>query len=156
MKTAIIYGSRKGFVREAALKLAEGVPENTQVYDLAKTRKIDLGPYQALVFAGSLAAGRFHAKVKRFIMRNLRSFEGKKVFLLSSGLDHEGYRGALEKNFTAPVLQKMEDVIYIGGRYLPEQHGAIVRKMMAKINKGEGAVHKEQLENLDPLIEKLR
>lgn len=155
MKTIVIYKSRKGYIKEVAEKIKMDLADNASVYDLADTVKIDFSSYDNLVFAGSVMVGRFSPKVKKYIIKNLDKISGKKAFLLSAGLDDKAYLETLKKGLGQNVLNLFSDIIYCGGRFLPENNNPIVRKLMAKINGSNEAIHKEKPENVEKLIKKL-
>ena len=70
--------------------------------------------------------------------------EDKKVVLLVGGLDEKGYTATVEKNLTKNLLDSVWKIVYTGGRYIPDDHGLFIRKLMAKINQTEESVYKEK------------
>lgn len=156
MKTAVIFSSRKGYVKEVAEKIKQGLGDNAALFDLGKTGKIDTAGYDNIVIAGSVAAGRFSSKVKKYLHKNPGALSGKKSFLLSAGLDDKDYMGMLKNNFTEETLKAFSGIVYCGGRYIPEMHNPVIRKIMSRINGAEGAIHKEKPENIDKLIKELK
>jgi menaquinone-dependent protoporphyrinogen oxidase len=155
MKTAVVYSSGKGYVSEIAGRIADQLAGKADLFDLGKKMKMDLSEYDALVVAGSVVAGRFNGKVKKFLQKNIGKMDGKKVYLMYAGLDDKEYMETVKKKFGEETLSGVTEVIHGGGRYLPGQHGAMVKKIMAKINGAEGALHREKPENIDRLIKLL-
>ncbi|MBN1646766.1 MAG: hypothetical protein JW874_01920 [Spirochaetales bacterium] len=155
MKTAVIYHSRKGYVEEVAQKIGESLAGNAEIINMKKNRNPAISAFDAIVYAGSVIAGRFNSKIKKLILKNQSIAKGKKVYLVSAGLDDKGYMDILKNSFPEETLSAITEIVYAGGRYLPEQHNVLVRKLMAKINGAEGAVKREKPENIDKLIKVL-
>ena len=156
MKTAILYTSKKGFVKEAAEHLREGMSGEAELIDLEQGKPGDLETYDTVLLASSVRAGRFPGAFRRFCRKRVPGLAGKHLFLLVSALDDAGYMEIVDRNITPGIRKQFQKVVYVGGRYLPEQYNGFIRGMMEKISKQSGAIHKENWENLDALIKDLQ
>ncbi len=152
MKTLILYVSQKGFIREAAERLQKELGEDAVLCDLKKKSE---GPenYDTLVFSGAFHAGKLPGKLFSYIKKHEEAFKTKKTAFLLGGADQKLYAETFKKNVPPPMADM--NLFYVGGRYLPEQHGWIIRKIMTKISGKEGPLHNEKWEVVEALAKSL-
>ncbi len=155
MKTAVVYSSKKGFVKEAAERIQSGLGEQADLFDLSGGKPGNLENYDAVIFAVSVRAGRFPGRFNRFCEKQVPRLKNQKVSLLVSGLDEKTYNEAVDRNLPVEVKGCFQKILYIGGRYLPEQYGRFIRMLMTRINENDGPVLNEKMDAVDALIEEL-
>ena len=156
MKTAVVYSSKKGYVKEAVEKIKEGLGEQADLFDVLSRSPRDLASYDTIIFAASVRAGRFPGKFNKMCQKQVPLLEGQNLMLLVSGLDEKAYQVAVDRNLTAEVKDCFQKILYIGGRYIPEQNGPFIRMLMTKITRSEGSVLNEKMDVLGPLVEELQ
>lgn len=155
MKTLIVYYSGKGFIKEAAERIQKELGSSAALLDLGSKSKADLKEYDAVILCGAFRAGSQPRKIKTYAKKNSNHLLTKKLaFVLGGlGIDKEEYKLPYEKNFAEDLRSHAVLAVHAGGRFIPEDYSGFIRKMMEKINKESGPIHKEQWDNLKPLIE---
>ncbi len=156
MKTAIAYYSKKGFVEEAARRLADSLGNSASLWDIHSGKGTALEEADVVVLASSVHAGHFSGKFRKTCRKWIPLLENRKVVLLVGGLDDKEYVSTVEKNLSRELSDRIWKIVYAGGRYIPENHGPFIRKLMAKINQSEGPIHKEKWENLEALAGEIK
>ena len=152
MKVLIVYSSGKGFIREAAERLQKSLGDGAVLCDL-KERKEKPDAFDFVVLGGAFHAGKLPGKLLTYMKQNEANLKEKRTAFLLGGADEKHYGETFKKN-VAPAFSGMK-IFFVGGRYLPEQHGWIIRKIMAKISGNDGPLHNEKWEALDELIKYL-
>jgi len=66
MKTAVVFASSHGTTEKAAEMLKEKLQGEVELIDLKKNSNPDIEGYDAVIIGGSIHAGSFQGKVKRF------------------------------------------------------------------------------------------
>ncbi|RDG34313.1 hypothetical protein DV872_00420 [Oceanispirochaeta sp. M1] len=155
MKTLIVYYSGKGFIKEAAERIQKGLGSSGALLDLGSKSKADLTEYDAVVLCGAFRAGSQPRKIKTFAKKNSKQLLTKKIAFVLGGLgvEQEEYKLPFEKNFAEDLRSHALLSVHAGGRFIPEDYSGFIRKMMEKINKESGPIHKEQWDNLKPVVE---
>lgn len=158
MKTLIVYHSGKGFIKEVAERIQADLGTSATVLDLGSKSIIDLTEYDGVILCGALRAGSLPRKIKSYAKKHNRELLTKKLaFVLGGlGLKKEEYQGPFEKNYSEELRSHAAVTVHAGGRFVPEDYSGFIRKMMEKINKESGPIHKEQWDNLKPVIEAFR
>lgn len=155
MKTLIVYYSGKGFIKEAAERIQKGLGSSAALLDLGSKSKADLKDYDAVIICGAFRAGSQPRKIKTYAKKNASHLLTKKLaFVLGGlGLEKEEYQLPYEKNFEENLRSHAVMAVHAGGRFNPEDYSGFIRKLMEKINKQAGPIHKEQWDNLKPLVD---
>lgn len=156
MKTVVVYASKKGYVKEVAEKIREGLDGNADLVDIFSKKNLNLSSYDLIVLASSVKAGSFYRKFKKLCEQQIPLLKDRKVVLLVAGLNEEGYEAAAAQNLSEESRHLLWKTVYAGGRYLPEQYNGLIRGIMEKINKGSGPVLREKWENVEALVQDIR
>ena len=156
MKTIIVYASKHGFVREAAERVRDGLDQDVEMVDIFSGKVPDLTDFDTILFASSVHIGQFSGKFKKICRNWIPRLSEKKVLLLVGGLGDKEYEQTALKNLGADICKGIRKTYYAGARFLPEQHNFFIRRMIAKINQSEEAIHKEKWENLEQLVEDIK
>jgi len=141
MKALIVYGSERGGTQGLAAMIGDALAGRGLDTDVqAAADRVVLDEYDAVVVAGALYAGRWHADARRFVKTHRAELQSRQTWFVSSGpLD----QSATERDI-APVPQVaklMTEVqavghMTFGGRLEPDAKG-LLAGLMAKGHSGD-------------------
>jgi menaquinone-dependent protoporphyrinogen oxidase len=157
MKIAIVYATREGQTRKIAQYLAGAIRAReveVEVFDLAETANPDLGPYGALVVAGSVHIGSHERELVRFVRQHRADLERVPSAFISVSLAQAAVEGVMR----APDLRAQArrdvaatlDAFFRKSGWHPEwvqpvagalrytQYNFLNRQVMRMISKREG------------------
>ena len=158
MNTAIVYASKYGTTAACAQKVADQLNGETALFDLKKTRSVDLSAYSCVIIGGPIYAGKMPSSVRRFCEKHRSQLskitvglficclhEGEKAleqvesnyppWLLSRSIANEWFGGAVSlaalrkvDKFIITRLAKMTEDVE---KVLPDRISSFVQKMNA-------------------------
>lgn len=153
MKTLVVFYSGKGFIREAADRIQKELGSDAALLDLGSKSKADLNDYDGVILCGAFRAGSLPRKLRAYVKKNTNQILTKKLaFVLGGlGIEEDEYMNSFEKNYPSELRSHASKTVHVGGRYIPEDYGKFIRKMMEKINNENGSIHREQWDNIKSL-----
>ena len=128
MKTIVIYNSQTGFTKRYAQWIADEA--GAECVELSAAKKLDMSPYEAIVFGGWACAGSI-SKLGWFKER-VDAWQDKKLIAFCVGgspMHSPDLKEALEKKFGEPKLENV-DVFYCPGGFNYEKMSAGSKLMM--------------------------
>ncbi len=114
MKTIVIYNSQTGFTKRYAEWIAEAT--GADCLELSAAKKIDLTPYEAIIFGGWACAGSI-SKLNWF-KGNIDKWADKKLIVFCVGgspINNPDIETALKRNFNESEQKKVKTFYCPGG-----------------------------------------
>lgn len=106
MQTCIIYATKHGATRQAALHLAEKLSGDIQLFDLKKDPVVHLEDSDNIIIGGSIYMGNIQKDVKQFIKKNASLLLTKKIglFICAGQDDPKIVQEQIENAFPKSLL----------------------------------------------------
>ena len=147
MKTLVVYASKKGYAKECARHVADGIGSDSiavQVGREANTANID--NYEAVIVGGSIHMGNLSGSLKSWLANHAQELLEKPLGLFVCGLGEEEQEQYFTKNFPSELLEHAKIKCYLGASLILKQYNPIIRAMMKKITKKDEDIHMERPE----------
>lgn len=128
MRTIVIYNSQTGFTKRYAEWIAQAA--GADCAELSAAKKLDLAPYEAIVFGGWAFAGRI-SKINWF-KRHIAKWTDKKLLVFCVGAspaENPEIEPTLKRIFNKPE-QKRVNVFYCPGGFSYEKMSAPSKLLM--------------------------
>ena len=129
MKTAILYGTRKGCTGRCAAMVQEQIGGG-DLFDVNKSSTVNLGDYDSVILGSSVWAGKIHSKMSRFVNKHLSTLLNKHVGLfICSGDRSVDY---IRRNFPSDLVSHAEAKEHFGGELNIDDFGPLMRYILKK------------------------
>ena len=133
MKTLIIYASKTGTTEKCAKQINTQLEDSKMVNILNKDE--DINRYDLIIIGTPIRIGMIDQKIKKFLLRNIKTLQSKKVaFFICCGFN-ENWKSYYEQNIPKDLLDTA--IIYdtFGGEMdIQKQKGfdKFITKMVSK------------------------
>jgi len=134
MKTLILYASKYGATQQIAERIKELI-DNSIIYDLSKTKDVDLKEYDCVVIGSSVYAGQAHKAVKEFMSKNLDKLKDKNLGLFICSLDKDNIDTYLKDNYPLEIIEKAIIKSHLGGIFDPKKAKSFERMIIKLVSK---------------------
>lgn len=153
MHTLVVYGSKNGYARECAQKVAQSLTGETELVDIRNRSKLrDLSRFDQVLAGGSVRAGRLNGSLRKFLESHREELMQKRLGLFLCSTTADNIETQFETYFPNELLHSAIAKSWFGGRIVFAQQNPIMRMMLKKILKGESDVHLEQPEAITAFV----
>ncbi|MCF7858769.1 MAG: flavodoxin domain-containing protein [Candidatus Cloacimonetes bacterium] len=136
MNFAVIYMSKHGTTEKIAKIIRiELNNSNVKLFNLKKTKKIDLEQFDIIIIGGSIHAGSIQAKLRKFMKKNLISLSKKRIALFLVCMQ-KGEKCKLLFNNAFPTELREISIAngYLGGEFIFDNMNFIERALVKMIS----------------------
>lgn len=137
MKTLIVYATKYGCTKGCAEILKSYLNGEVNIVS-AKTNKINLAEYDAILIGGSVYMGKIQKEITHFCNRNLKQLLRKKIGLFACCYTPNGTEGFFETLFPLELLNHASYVTSVGGKMDYENMNFFYRKLFQSLKKIDG------------------
>jgi len=141
MKTLIVYGSKYGFAKDCAEKLAQQLNGDVTCVNAADGTVPPIREFDNVIVGGSIYMGQIQKEVKEYCNAHTEELCGKRIGLfLCCGLP-ENLEQEIKGSFPEKLLEKAIAVENFGGELRMEKMKLMhkmITKMMMKVAEKEG------------------
>ena len=158
MNTAIIYMSKHGTTEKIA-ELLKGKldPDQTQIFNLKKSKSIELENYDTIIIGGSIHVGSIPKKLRQFIANNMTILLKKKIALFMICMQKDEKRKEQFDNAFPTELRKVSIANgFMGGEFCFDRMNFLERAIVKKIAGKSSNVSEIDYEAIDAFINKLK
>ena len=134
MKSLILYASKHGTTKTAAMELKKELKGDVEIFDVKDIKSVNLDDYDKLIFGGSIYVGQINKTLKEFCEKNIDKILKKEFALfICSKFEEEK---VFESNFPKVLLDNSISNEFFGGE-LKFDRLNLFEKMITKAVKGE-------------------
>ncbi|MEA2095214.1 MAG: flavodoxin domain-containing protein [Candidatus Cloacimonadota bacterium] len=158
MNTAIIYMSKYGTTEKIA-KIIQSklVKDQTKIFNLKKTKSIELENYHTIIIGGSIHVGSIPKKLKQFIANNMTILLKKRIALFMICMQKGEKRDEQFTNAFPIELRKVSIANgFMGGEFCFDRMNFLERIIVKKIAGTSSNVSEIDYEAIDIFINKLK
>jgi len=150
MKTLIAYGTKRGFTKKCAELLAEKLNGNIEIFDIKKSKNIDVENYKNIIIGGSVYMGKIRKEVPEFCNRNMDKLMNKNIGLFICGLaEGEVAKDELEACFPEKLSSHALTIDIFGGEYNFDKMNFIEKTIIKKVantSENQEVLHIDKIE----------
>jgi menaquinone-dependent protoporphyrinogen oxidase len=135
MKTLIIYSSSRGATEKASRMIKENLIGEVHLLDLRKDIIPDLNLYETVIIGGSIHAGNFQSKGKKFLEKNRHLLSSKKLGLfLCCMFEGDKAKEQFENSFPLELRDKAVAKGLFGGEFIFSKMNFIEKQIIRKVS----------------------
>ena len=153
MKTLIVYATTHGCTEECAMKIKDGLEDETTLVNIKKASVPNLHDFDTILIGGSIHAGMIQRKLKKFCKKNEALLLDKKLGLFLCCME-EGEKA--QEQFENAFPQKLRDHAvakgFFGGAFRFDRMNAIEKAIIKKVAQIESDVSKISEKNISNFI----
>lgn len=132
----VLYFSKNNTTAETVEKIKNKVDENTQIVDLAKSKKIDFRDVKTVYIGTGIYMGSIPGKVKKYIKANAESLNGKEIVFFVHGIISKDIYKDIVNKVVDGILEKSKiKIYYLGGKLDITKQNFIIRKLLIEVAK---------------------
>ncbi|MFO7887767.1 MAG: flavodoxin domain-containing protein [Eubacteriales bacterium] len=150
MKTLIAYATKRGFTKKCAELLAEKLNGNIEIFDIKKSKNIDVENYKNIIIGGSVYMGKIRKEVPEFCNRNMDKLMDKNIGLFICGLaEGEVVKDELEACFPEKLSNHALTIDIFGGEYNFDKMNFIEKTIIKKVantSENQEVLHIDKIE----------
>ncbi len=157
MKTAIIYMTKHGTTEKIAELLKSKLePGQTQIFNLKKSKLIELDNYETIIIGGSIHVGSIPKKLRHFIANNMTILLKKRIALFLVCMEKDEKRDEQFNNAFPPELRKesMANGL-MSGEFNFDRMNFLERTIVKKIAGKSSNVNEIDYDVIEDFIKKL-
>lgn len=158
MNSAIIYMSKHGTTEKIAELIKSKLePSKTQIFNLKKTKSIELENYDTIIIGGSIHIGSIPKKLRQFIENNLTTLLNKRIALLMVCMQKDEIREEQFNNaFPAKLREFSEANGLMGGEFCFDRMNFLERAIVKKIAGKSSNVSEIDYDVIEDFIKKIK
>ena len=149
MSTLIAYASKHGCTERCAEKLALGLGEKVELYNLKSGKPLDISQYDKVIIGSSVYVGKVNKEATEFCTNNLEELGNKKVGLFICGSQEgEGLKQELSAAFPQELQSKAVVIECFGGEFTFSKMSFMEKtivKVIAKTNKDTSNIKEDTI-----------
>jgi len=150
MKTAIIYASLHGTTKSIAQKIFNNQnPEETEIFSIKETGKLDLSRYERIILGSSIHAGKNQRSMQDFCKKNMTELSQKRIGLFLCCLNAKEFEQSTRYAYPEILRKKAFAYGLMGGEYLFAKMNFIEKFLVKKIvgvSKTESHLNEDAIE----------
>ncbi len=155
MKTAIIYASSHGTTEKIAKEIQKQMSDNTSIFNLKTSKKIDPDEFDQIIIGGSIHAGRMKSRVKEFCKKNLETLLQKRIGLFMVGMNEKDFETEFNNAYPEELRKHSISNKNVGGEFLFEKMNFIEKAIIKKISGIKESVSKINDDKIKELVEEM-
>lgn len=149
MSTLIAYASKHGCTERCAEKLAQGLGDKVELYDLKSGKSIELSQYDKVIIGSSVYVGKVQKEATEFCTKNLDVLGSKKIGLFICGSQEgEALKLELDSAYPQELQAKAIAIDCFGGEFTFSKMNFMEKtivKVISKTNKDTSNIKDDKI-----------
>jgi menaquinone-dependent protoporphyrinogen oxidase len=149
MSTLIAYASKHGCTERCAERLAQGLGEKVDIYDLKSGKALDISPYDKVIIGSSVYVGKVNKEATEFCTKNLGALRDKKIGLFICGSQEgEALKQELATAFPQELQSRAVAIESFGGEFTFSKMSFMEKtivKVIAKTSKDTSSIKDDKI-----------